>query len=224
MNTKNNIEQQQEDSQRAAKLWQSMKPHERLESFAKEREKDPYAKGKMSMSFPDIRAIKHFNGFILVIVDEKQALERSMKAVANGMGPDASPVEIMKQAQKRAIKTTALPLKTFINNVRYLADMTTHSQFYTTLAANKKSELHNVFEDALAAIKEAKKYRHHHPDEFRIENIHDGDARFACGECPVRPKDFALVFGHNWKSKLGSDMVDLLDINIYEDTDSLVLH
>lgn len=212
------------EKEKAKKLWQTMKPHERLENFARKQEADPYSKSRMKISFPDIRAVKHFNGFILVIVDEKQAFERAVKLAAQDLGPEATTVEIINNARKRAIKTTALPLKTFINNLKFIAQYTTHSQFYTSLDKNKKSELHDIFEDSLAAIKEARRYRYTHPDEFAIERVVQGDARFARGEVAVQPKDFALTFGNNWKSKMGADLVDLLDINIYEDSDSLVIH
>jgi hypothetical protein len=210
--------------EKAKKLWQTMKPHERLEHYAKEKEADPYAKSKMHIAFPDIRAVKHFNGFILIIVDEKQAFERAVRNAADSLGPEATTTEIITEARRRAIKTKALPLKTFINNLRFITNYTTHSQFYTSMDANKKSELHDIFADSLAAIKEARRYRYTHPDEFRVENVAGGDARFMRGEFPVQPKDFALTFGHNWKSKLGADLVDMLDINIYDDKDSLIMH
>ena len=179
--------------EKAKKLWQTMKPHERLEHFAKERALDPYAKSKMKISFPDIRAVKHFSGFILIVVDEKSAFDRAVKLAAQDLGPTATTVEIMENARKRAIKTTALPLKTFINNLRFITQYTTHSEFYTTIDKNKKSELHDLFEDSLGAIKEARKYRYHHPDEFAVERI-GGDSRFSRGEMAVQPKDFALIF------------------------------
>jgi hypothetical protein len=208
--------------EKAKKLWQTMKPHERLEQFAKEKAADPYAFSKMKISFPDIRAVKHFNGFILIVIDEKQAFERAVRIAADSLGPEASTTAIITEARRRALKTKALPLKTFINNLRFITQYTTHSQFYTTLNSDKKSELHDIFEDSMAAIKEARKYRYHHPDEFAVERL-NGDSRFARGEVAVQPKDFALVFGNNWKSKLGADMVDMLDINIYDDKDSLVI-
>jgi hypothetical protein len=210
--------------ERAIKLWNTMKPHERLAQHAKERDADPYAMGKMSISFPDIRAIKHFNGFILIIVDEKQAFDRAMRNAADSLGPDASATDIFKNAQKRAIKSVALPVKTFISNLRLITEMTTHSQFFTSIDSNKNSELHSLFEDSLAAIKEAKRYRYTHPTEFQVEGNPKMDARFASGEAAVHPKDFALVFGNNWKSKMGQQMLDLLDINIYDDKDCLVLN
>jgi hypothetical protein len=210
--------------EKAKKLWQTMKPHERLAQHVKERDADPYAMGKMSISFPDIRAIKHFNGFILIIVDEKQAFDRAMRNAADSLGPGASATDIFKNAQKRAIKSVALPVKTFISNLRLITEMTTHSQFFTSIDSNKNSELHSLFEDSLAAIKEAKRYRYTHPTEFQVEGNPNMDARFASGEAAVHPKDFALVFGNNWKSKMGQQMLDLLDINIYDDKDCLVLN
>jgi hypothetical protein len=201
-----------------------MKPHERLEHYAKEKEADPYAKSKMHIAFPDIRAVKHFNGFILIIVDEKQAFDRAMRNAADSLGPDASAIDIFKNAQKRAIKSVALPVKTFISNLRLITEMTTHSQFFTSIDSNKNSELHSLFEDSLAAIKEAKRYRYTHPDEFKIEGNPTIDSRFASGEAAVHPKDSALVFGNNWKSKIGQQLLDLLDINIYDNSDCLVLH
>lgn len=209
--------------EKAKKLWQTMKPHERLEHFAKERALDPYAKSKMKISFPDIRAVKHFSGFILIVVDEKSAFDRAVKLAAQDLGPTATTVEILENARKRAIKTTALPLKTFMNNLRFILQYTTHSEFYTSMDKNKKSELHDLFEDSLAAIKEATRYRRTHPDEFAVERL-TGDTRFARGEIAVQPKEFALTFGNNWKSKMGADLVELLDINIYDDKDSFVLH
>lgn len=210
--------------EKAKKLWLSMKPHERLEQFAKDKESDPYAKSKMKISFPDIRAVKHFNGFILIIVDEKSAFERAVRLAAESLGPTATTVEIIENARKRALKTTALPLKFFISNLRMITEMTTHSQFYTNIDSNKNSELHSLFEDSVAAIKEARRYRQTHPDEFIVENIQREDARFSKGEFAVHPKDFALIFGNNWKSKLGQGLVEMLDINIYDDKDSLIIH
>ena len=210
---------EQEDAlrkEREIKLWKSMKPHERVLYYADKRSKDPYGNLNMAIRFPDIRAITHFNGFILVIVDEKQALERAVRIATENLGPEATSVDIMKEAQRRAIRTTALPLKTFITNLRYISQFTTNSPYYTSLDASRKSELRDIFSDAMAAIKEAKAYRHHHPDEFMVENISKLDARLARGEYPVHIDDFALTFGKDWKSKLGDDLLNILDINIYE--------
>lgn len=211
---------EQEDAlrkEREKKLWDSMKPHERVLHYADKRSKDPYGNLNMAIRFPDVRAITHFNGFILVIIDEKQAFNRAVKIATENQGPHATAVDIMQEAQRRAVKTTALPLKTFITNLRFISQFTTNSPYYTSLDASKKTELRDLLEDAMAAIRDAKKYRHHHPDEFMVENIRTEDGRLLSGEYPVQIKDFAITFGANWKSKLGDNLLNLLDINIYEE-------
>lgn len=199
------------------KLWNSMKPHERVLHYANKKTSEVGANMRMQISFPDIRAIKHFNGFILVIVNEKQALERAVRIATENLGPEATAEDIMKEAHRRAIKTTALPVKTFITNLRYLTQFTTNSPYYMALDSQKKTELRDIFSDAMAAIKEARYYRYHHPEEFAIENIRQEDSRLMRGEYPVKVKDFAITFGKDWKSKLGEGLLSLLDVNIYED-------
>lgn len=217
---------EQEDAlrkEREKKLWDSMKPHERLADFSKKIDEDPYARSRMSMSFPTIRAIKHVDGFILVVIDEKKAFERAVKIAEESLPPDASPVEINEYANKIALKTAAIPPKIFKNNLRYIMDYAAHSPFYLANDLPNKSDLKDLFSDATAALREAYKYRKQHPEGYALDNMY-GDRRFNAGECKVTPENFALVFGKNWKDKLGEDLMGVLDVNIYDDKDSLILH
>lgn len=218
---------EQEDAlrkEREIKLWKSMQPHERLQAFDKKLNDNPYASSLMKLSFPTVKAIKNVDGFIVVVIEECKALERALKIAKESLPPDTSDADVYKYAKEHAVKTAALTPKLFKNNLRYIMEYTSQSPFYMALGLNKKDELKDLFSDALAALREALEYRRHHPDDFALDSINSIDKRFADGECAVTATNFALLFGNDWKSKLGSDLVEILDTDITKDTDSLILH
>ena len=220
----NEEQEQARKKELETKLWNSMKPHERVVAFDKKLQSNPYASSLMKLSFPTVKAIKHVDGFIVIVIDETKALKRAMDIAKESLPPDTSDAALYEYAKKTAVKTAALTPKLFKNNLRYIMEYTSQSPFYMALDSNRKDTLKDLFSDALAALKEAMEYRRHHPDDFALDSVNRLDKRFAGGECSVTSSNFSLLFGNDWKSKLGDELVSVLDTNIYSDNDSLILH
>ena len=177
------------ECERLAKL----PPHERLLEEAKKRKDVPDS--LMRVTFPVLRGIKHANGLILVIADDNAATKQAMREAADILGPAASAEEVLREAEKRKIKTSIMSIRVFKRNLlNTLVLCNGHSEMVG--AGRGGGVLKDVYKEGIAAIQEAEKWWASN-NRVLTKDIKD----FMNGPgLATDQASFSLLLGKDWKT------------------------
>jgi len=176
------------ECERLAKL----KPHERLLEEAKKRQN--VADSMMRVTFPCLRGIKHVNGVIMVIADDNAATKQALIEAQDILGPAASAEDVMKEAEKRKIKTSIMSVRVFKRNLlNTLMLCNGHSEMFGSGSGG--GALKDIYQEGVAAIQEAEKFWIKNNKNLTKE-VKD----FMNEGLSTDEATFSLLLGKNWKT------------------------
>jgi len=170
-----------------------MAPHERFEEEAKRRQSNPYADSLMRVTFPSLRAIKHVKGVIMLVADDVAATKQAMAEAEDALGAGASPEEILKEAERRKVRTTLLSVGMFKRNLmNTLMLCNGHSELFG--AGSGGGVLKDIYQEGMAAIQEAEKYWAKH-NKVLTKEVKD----FMNSGSATDERTFEILLGKDWK-------------------------
>ena len=173
---------------------EALPPHERFLEEAKKRQARPYADSLMRVTFPSLRAIKHVNGVIMLVADNVAATKQAIAEAEDILGPAASHEEVLKEAEKRKVKTTLMSVKTFKRNLMNTLQLCNgHSELFG--AGSGGGALKDIYQEGVAAIKEAEKYWESQ-NRILTKEIKD----FMNVGVATDEATFSILLGKNWKT------------------------
>lgn len=176
------------ECERLAKL----PPHERLLAEAKKRKDVPDS--LMRITFPVLRGIKHANGLILVIADDNAATKQALKEAADILGPSASAEEVLKEADRRKIRTSIMSIRVFKRNLlNTLVLCNGHADMFG--ASSGGGALKDIYSEGIAAIQEAEKWW---ASNNRV--LTKDLKNFMNNGLATDESTFAILLGKNWKT------------------------
>ena len=172
----------------------ALPPHERLLEEAKKRQDRPYADSLMRVTFPSLRAIKHVNGVIMLVADNVSATKQAIREAEDILGPAASHEAVLKEAEKRKVKTTLMSVNRFKRNLLNTLQLCNgHPEMFG--AGSGGGALKDIYQEGVAAIKEAEKYWEAN-NRVLTKELKD----FMNNGLATDESTFAILLGKNWKT------------------------
>ena len=173
---------------------EALPPHERFLEEAKKRQNRPYADSLMRVTFPSLRAIKHVNGVIMLVADNVAATKQAIIEAEDMLGPAASHEEVLKEAERRKVKTTLMSVQTFKRNLLNVLQLCNgHAEMFG--AGSGGGALKDIYKEGVAAIQEAEKYW-----ESQNRILTKEIKEFMNTGIATDERTFAILLGKDWKT------------------------